>query len=67
MSSFHKGMEQAKKISTDEKFQQLLAQMYVKGYEAACWELTEKAIKTLIGERNKRISGGDEGFVHEGH
>lgn len=61
MSSFQEGMQQAKKFSTDEKFQQLLAKMYVKGYEAACWEITEKAIKTLLDERRDRIGGGGQG------
>lgn len=50
----------AKKFTTDEKLMKLFEQVYVQGYRAGVWETTEKALKTLINERNRTLPHGSD-------
>lgn len=54
---YERSLKKARRHTTDEKMAELLASLYVEGYKEGFYEATEKALKTLLDERNKAIQG----------
>lgn len=61
MNLSEQSKKEARRHTTDEKLLKLFERVYVRGYRAGVWDTTEKALKNLLDERNRKISHGSNG------